>query len=320
MRVCLGLVVLQCVACAPRSSGSGDADEPPQAAPSEAAPSEAAPSEAPPPEIASPETTPPEATPALASGEGSLVGWWRSDSVCLELFENGDFELSVMSMGPKALVMGAARVTGTEPPTTTLELQVRRIWHARFTGRCRKVHELGDFVDEQRALGLRFEPGTPAAVKIIRVGEDELQLCGEDCQTLRRAVPILGARWRQAGLENPRTPTHPLEPGELLELDLDDTGGHVWVAQSRKDFATVYGSARAESTGPDRFSITFEPNGTTDQEDGAELSLWGEVPRTGQALVLRARRLPRQRLEVCNDERSCATLERQFDAFDHDLR
>ncbi len=261
-------------------------------------------------------TAVPTPTPALP------VGWWRSDSLCLELFEHGDFELSIMGRGgPKAMVMGAARTSDAQTPssTQTVELDVRRIWHARYTGPCRKIHELGGFVEEESALGLRFEPGTSATVTLTRIGKDELKLCGEDCQTLRRETPILGARWRKAGFEHPSNPTVSVEVGDLLEFDLDDSSAHVWAALGGEDIATVYGTATTKFTGPDRFSITFEPNGVTDQGKDAAISLWGAELRAGRSAKFSAHRLPEQRIEICDAAKHCVTLERQFDAYHHDL-
>lgn len=49
-----------------------------------------------------------QATPSLVTTP--LVGWWRSDALCLELFANGDFELSIMGAEPKIQVLGSASV------------------------------------------------------------------------------------------------------------------------------------------------------------------------------------------------------------------
>ena len=51
---------------------------------------------------------PDEAKADVARGveDARPLGWWRSSSVCLELLDNGDFELSMRGRGPKVLVMG----------------------------------------------------------------------------------------------------------------------------------------------------------------------------------------------------------------------
>jgi hypothetical protein len=253
-------------------------------------------------------------------GDGRPVGRWKSDTLCLETFANGDFELSIMNpRSAKALVMGAARVVATEQVSVTMELEVRRIWHARWTGKCRKEHEFGGFVDQERALGLTFEKGKPVNLKLTVIGDDELEVCGQSCVTLQREIPNLGGRWRIAGLEYPNNPKAIWKKGDMLELDIDESSGHLWVGIEPKKIGTVYGGVDVESLGADEFSLSFTPDGTMDDDAGREPQLWGNVLRKNDFAGFSARRLADQRLEVCDVSEHCATLERQFESDSHDL-
>jgi len=68
-----------------------------------------------------------------------------------------------------------------------------------------------------------------------------------------------------------------------------------------------------EPDGPGAFELKFTPS----QPAEGPVGLLGE-PLEGPR-QLRAKRLPGQKLELCDGER-CATLERGFDPYDHDLR
>ena len=95
----------------------------------------------------------------VAGDAAGLVGWWRSGDVCLELFANGDFELSDIDDEPKVMVMGQASVTAEGPGRYSLQLTTARIWKGRYVSSCRKHHELGDFVASREMLGVGFTPG-----------------------------------------------------------------------------------------------------------------------------------------------------------------
>lgn len=264
---------------------------------------ESAPGPQPPPSAERATAVRAEAARAEPPAAASLTGWWRSDGLCLELFANGDFELSVMEPGPKVLVMGTAAQVATAADAFDLRMTVARIWHARFTGPCRRTHELGEWAEEQEALGVRFAPGGSATLKLARK-DGALEVCGASCARLEPAAPVLGGRWRLAGLENASRPTVTFAAGDLVELAIRSDGGsaHLWTAKDATSWDVVDGSATAVPSGPDRFRVMLTP-----RDDGA-------------AVALEARRLPGERLEVCARADRCATLERLFDAYDHDLR
>ncbi len=219
----------------------------------------------------------------------SAVGWWRSDSLCFELFANGDFHLTLMGAAPKAQILGTAKLPGGD----RAELSVTRIWQARFTGPCRRTHQLGQWVDSKDALGVTFKPGASLTLTLARIDDDHVELCGKTCAKLSRETPALTGRWRRAGMASPTTPWM---TGDLLELDLGPTS-HLWIGAADGKHDTIRGQATARYVGADRFSIAL----TT-----------GE-----RSLDLTARRLPGERLELCADR--CSTLERQFDAYHHDV-
>lgn len=246
-------------------------------------------------------------------------GWWRGAGVCLELFANGDFEISVFGSDPKVLVFGGARLTPAGPDAFAVELTAAKIWKGRFTSPCRRHSELGDWAESQDVLGVRFTPGGVSSLTLRRAGEDALELCGERCETLRRETPILGARWRRAGLANPSHPTSPWAPGDLLELDLGEGSSHVWTGGEGAQPATAYGDAVVTSLGDDRFRVDFTPRFFADIPPGATPTLFDTPLPAGQTRTLSARRLPDQKLEAC-DGAHCATLERQFDAYEYRVK
>lgn len=237
------------------------------------------------------------------------IGWWRGDSVCLELFDNGDFELSDLGgKGPKVLVMGRVGSVEDAGGKQQLALEVARIWRARWAGPCRKRHQLGGWVDEHRVLGRAFAKGQNASVTVQRLDEETLELCADACVELHEEAPVLGARWRRP--ENSEL--------ELVELELDQTVSKIVVDDGGR-LPTIYGKADATLVADDTFELTFEPDASI--PGGAKKStLFGAPLREGQTRTFTARRLAQQRLEICDQSKHCATLQRQFEAHHYDLR
>ncbi len=285
------------------------------------------------PAVASPETvavtgglsTPPvpvageSAAPASPEDPAALVGWWRGQQTCIEIFKNGDFELTDNGE-PKVMVMGKASVTAGDGGFA-LALATERVWRARFTGPCRKVHETGDFKQEHEVLGVTFKPGESGSLRLRRTGADTVELCGDRCEPQKRDTPALGARWRRDKLEYPDRPEAAWAAGDLLELDIDDTLGHVWVGRAGGKFGTMYAKTVVRYVGPDAFVVTLTPERYHVDADIIKEtpSALGVTFAVGGTQELRVRRLAGERIEVCGVEKQCATLVRQFDAYDHDI-
>jgi hypothetical protein len=230
--------------------------------------------------------------PAPAS---AAVGWWRSDALCLQLFANGDFELSIMKPGyPKVQVLGSATVHGD-----AVTLNVKRIWQGRWTSACRKVVKSGQWIDSTEALGVTFAPKKQATLKLQRVDDGHVELCATDCVALHADTPVLVGRWRRADMEYPDQPKRPWRAGDLLELGLDEHPdlyeSHLWVGKAGTKFDEIQATGDVKYVSPDRFAITIGKRALT------------------------ARRLPDERLEVCDAPNHCGTLERQFDPDHYDL-
>lgn len=264
---------------------------------------------------AEPPTAPAPRDPAPDDPAG-LIGWWRGEGLCLELFANGDFELSVLDE-PKVQVIGRAVATPGGDDAFELALTSARIWRARFVGPCRKIHETGRWSDSQQALGVTFRVGERASLKLRRLGADQVELCGERCAALRRDTPALSGRWRRAELTYPDRPERPVAPGELLEIAFGPSG-HLWAGHAGVPFASAHGAASARFVGPDRFTITIAVERLADLPPGEVPSALGAPLAPGAARTFSARRLAEERLEVC-DASTCGTLERQFDAYHYDL-
>ena len=320
---CVGLVLL--ASC---DGQAGPSTAPPVASPPPVLPP-GSPSEASPP-VAAEGSTLPGASPVdpprdpAAAGEASpsapLIGWWRGDRVCLELFANGDFELSDLGDEPKVMVMGKASVGAEGGDGFALQLATERIWKGRYVSSCRKHHEYGGFIDSRDMLGVQFEPGTATALKLRRVGDAQVELCGVACATLTRATPALGARWRRAQMDFPDRPGATWQAGDLLELDLNTTLGHVWAGVADGKFATVYARVEVQYVSPDRFRVTLRPERYADAVvAGVPPTALGLRFPVGASQVLDVRRLSGERVEVCAAADRCATLERQFDGGHYDL-
>jgi len=299
------------VGCGAGTPGASSADVPTSVTPAaaDAAPSDAA-AGVPPSDAA-----PPDAAPSDAA---AAIGWWRSDDVCLELFANGDFELSLMRHEPKVMVMGSGRLTPDGGQGFTLALTPARIWKGRYVSRCRKDVASGDFIAEQEALGLTFKPGAASELKLRRVGATQVELCGQQCATLTRETPALVARWRRAELSYPDHPERAWQAEDLLEIALDRQLGHIWTGFADGKFGTVYGQTEARYVGPDRFTVTFTTERYADVPEGVTPEALGVSFPVGGRQVFEVRRLPGERMELCV-ERRCATLERQFDSSHYDL-
>ena len=248
-------------------------------------------------------------------------GRWRGDDLCLELFDNGDFQISLLHRPPKTLVMGTVGQAREEGEgTIAVDFEVARIWQARFSSACRKSVRSGTFADSARVLGVEADAEATLSLRLRPKSKTELEVCGERCVTLTCDEPILGARWRIAGLENAGNPEITWREGALLEVDIEEGLGHVWVGKSETEIATVYGALKAKPLGGDRFELTFTREADRDLGDAGEVGLFGKPLEPGATEVLQARRLPKQRLEVCRGDDPCVTLERQFDSSDYNLR
>ncbi len=230
----------------------------------------------------------------------SLVGWWRGEALCLDLFANGDFELSIMGAEPKIQVLGSASVAVDRSAIT---LNVKRIWRARYVSRCRKTHETGHWIDAADALGVTFAPSRSVQLALRPMRDGQLEVCAKSCATLKREKPVLLGRWRRAGFENASTPELTWAKGEVVELNLDATDYtcHVWIGNGPRTYDEIQGVGTARYLGPDRFAVTLT--------GGADKS----------AHEYTARRLKDERIEVCNKARLCSTLERQFDPYHYTL-
>lgn len=250
---------------------------------------------------------------------GPPIGWWRGDRICLELFANGDFELSISGDGPKVLVFGGARLSAAGGDAFEVELTVAKIWKGRWVSSCRKHNELGGWIDAQEALGVAFAPGAAASLKLRRVGGDAIELCGERCETLRRDTPALTGVWRRAGLEGLRIEEMTWAPGELLELKLAGSSSHVWSGVAAARWVTARGQADARWLADDRFVVTFTPTLLVDVPPGLAPTLFGAPLTVEQPRSLTVRRLAGERVEAC-DGALCSVLERQFDGYNYEVK
>ncbi|MEJ7603548.1 MAG: hypothetical protein WKG01_37020 [Kofleriaceae bacterium] len=248
-----------------------------------------------------------------------MIGRWKSESVCLELFANGDFEVSDIATRPKVLVMGKAKLEpDRKTGAITLHLATARIWRGRYVSNCRKHHQTGDFIVTREVLGAMFAPNTTTKLVLRRTSDTEIEVCGVQCAKLTRTTPLLGARWRRAKLAYPGSPETAWTAGELLEIKLDDMLGHVWAGLANKKFVAVYAKTEVKYESPDRFTLTVTPE-RYDADQKQPPRALGLAMSIGTSHELHVTRLAGQLIEVCAAPGRCATLERQFDGNSYDL-
>jgi hypothetical protein len=230
----------------------------------------------------------------------SLVGWWRSEALCLELFANGDFELSIMGSEPKIQVLGSASVAADRSAVT---LNVKRIWRARYVSRCRKTHEIGDWIDAVDVLGVTFAPKGTVKLALRPFRDGQIEVCAKGCATLKLEKSALLGRWRRDGFQNASKPEITWAKGEVVELNLDPTDYmcHVWIGSGPRTYDEIPGVGKARYLDPDRFAVT----------------LIAEADKSAHEYT--ARRLADEHLEVCDKAGHCSTLERQFDSYHYTL-
>jgi len=260
-----------------------------------------------------PEVAPPPKVPALDDPAG-LIGWWRGEHTCIELFANGDFEL-VDNRRPKVMVMGKVGVTAADGGFS-LALKTERIWSARFLSNCRKIHRTGAFKEDHGVLGVPFKPGETGTLQLRRTGEATVELCGTACEALTRETPHLGARWRRDNMDYPDRPESQWAAGELLELDIDEVSGHLWIGRAEHKFGRLAAKTVARYVAPDEFVVTVTPvRYDVDVETLTETpGALGVAFVIGGTQELGVRRLGGERVEVCGAANQCVTLARQFDS------
>lgn len=267
--------------------------------------------------------------PANSATESSPLLWgrWKGRRTCLDLFANGDFELSVLGRRHKVVVLGRTTQSAGDTDVIELELSVSGIWAARWTSPCRKSDRLGEWRDAQYALGAMFYPDEKTRLRLRRLAEGSIELCGERCETMATDKPLLGGKWFR-----PHAPGESVrvEAGELRHLDIQihrDEGrrsggiGYV-VSADEKYHPTAAGTATVTHQQADTFLLTFVPHRrsfVTRPPDESRTVL-GVQLRPETPAELRLRRLRDQHLEVCGGSGQCTTLQRRMDANSHDLR
>jgi hypothetical protein len=232
-------------------------------------------------------TVAPQPTPPSPAAP---IGWWRSDRVCLELHENGDFELAVMPPGnPKIVIVGAATTT-RDGEQWKVALTPKAIWQSRYISSCRKSVISAKQLDHQDVLGVVLKPGETATAT-LQIGDD-VKLCFADkCESLQAETPTLRGRWRlprkvEAGKEE----TWP--KGQMVQLDLGGVS-YTWTLYtgnggSSLDSVTGDQNSAVTLVGPDHYELTLGTRRFT------------------------ATRLAGQHLELCEDA-TCATFDWDFD-------
>lgn len=249
-------------------------------------------------------------------------GRWRSDHVCLEIFANGDFEISLpTAKSGKELIMGqasrsdsAADKAGATDTVFDLALQVKGIWRARYLGRCRKVHKTGHWVEQTRAFGATVHKGKALTLQMRQLEEGKIELCPKvessapaPCTTLMPDKALLGKNWKREGDQQT------VEAGVIVGIELGPQG---YIALQKSDgFQNrIYGSLVPIHISKDEFSLSFIP--AKDRLKGKP-SILGVPVET--RLELTATRLAGQQVQLCTSPDKCVRLDREFNSYAYEI-
>ncbi|MEZ4383833.1 MAG: hypothetical protein R3A79_21045 [Nannocystaceae bacterium] len=266
------------------------------------------------------ETTPAAATPEEPAAPRPLIGRWRGASVCLELYTFDEFELSLLSEGPKVTIRGAVERRPAPGEAGELAIVPRQIHRHRWVGPCRKT-VVGDAeLDSQEVLGSALRKGEAAALRLSPRADGSIELCGERCEVLEPDAPLLSGHWRDAGLERPGSPTTAWAEGALLNLDFKPAhpaSTTLWIGLPEARYLTVYGEAAARHVDGERFDLDFTPRmfaapsgAPPDAMADASPDALGRPIEVGRAVTFSAERLPAGALRICGRDDACAELPR----------
>ncbi len=270
--------------------------------------------------------TSPPAIKAPAKEPTVLAGRWRSDSLCIELFANGDFEISLPSKTQgKRLIMGLANISHKSEGKYILALQVHKIWQARWTSRCRKVHQTGKWLDSAPVLGMILKPESTAPFKLSLTGSSAT-LCTlekpEECQELQKDTPHLGLAWnakqRKDWAREPPANSSAPKNGTIAGLQLGNPGSITIVSQPG-ELTSLRGEFSLRSTTADVFQLRFTPDDPL-PDAPALPTLLGLKLEVQSPTLFKATRLANQQIEVCGAPAHCVHLQRYFDAYAWDFQ
>ena len=251
----------------------------------------------------------PERTEAEPSG---LVGRWRGNSVCLELYALGEFRLSVIGRGPKVELSGQVSQRASADGNHELELRPARIRRHRWVGRCRKRVVSAGWLESQEVLGTTLSVGAVTILRARAGAEGGLELCGQRCESLAAEEPRLHGRWRAQGPGDPLRPSRPWRTGELLDIELDDGELESWLGHQDGVMRRARGPMQLRPDGPDRFVATWlvseiERDAVPPVAE-TEMPMLGLQLRPGERFQLRLRRRADSALEVCGRGDACVRL------------
>ncbi len=263
---------------------------------------------------AAPEPSLERSATAPEAAAAPLIGRWQGDSLCLELYSTGEFELSLLGSGPKIVLTGTAQQRPADGDDA-IELVMRsaRIVRHRWVGPCRKTVVRAAELDEQNVLGVTFKKGASSTVNLrATLRGRELELCGERCETLTGAEPRLAGRWRDPRALHNADPAGGWRVGDVVDLKLaPGNSSSLWIGLSETAYFTAYGEAELRRRDDGRFELTFTPRLIVDVPEGmdkAKLELLGGPIAIGESRRLTARRRVNWRIELCGSGERCVTL------------
>jgi hypothetical protein len=268
------------------------------------------------------DAAPPVEEPAAPA---ALVGRWRGDTVCIELFAFDEFELSALSEGPKVTIRGAVDRRPAAGEAGELALVPATIRRHRWVGPCRKTVVGEAELDTQEVLGLDLRKGEAATLRLRPLDDGALELCGERCETLEPDAPLLGGHWRDAALDPRDPPKSAWSEGDLVDLELrpaHPTSTTLWIGLPEGRFLSVYGEAATRHVDGERFEVEFTPRmfaapsgSPPDQQAKTSPDALGRPIKVGLAAVFSVERRPGGAVRICGRPDRCAELPRYESPF-----
>ncbi len=242
------------------------------------------------------------------------TGRWRGQDLCLELFANGDFEISLPNAKTgKELIMGSATIEAKDDDSFHLGLKVNRIWRARWISSCRKINNSGHWIDATNTLGTAMTKGETSEMRLRLIGDGKIEVCSlgdeKQCAALSPDTALMGKTWKR-----PDDGSDAVQ-SELVQIQL---GKHGHLARLGNDDQQdrIYGKLTPNHQGADTFSLSFTPLELPDAEAAESIVVLGLVLRAETPSLFKATRLANQQIQLCGAKGQCLLLERSFESHD----
>jgi len=242
-----------------------------------------------------------------------LFGRWTGPHTCLELFPTGEFQISLLDEGPKVLILGTVTQHRLPDGAIRLELHASRIERSRWVSKCRKEVESERLLDAQVVVGTEITTAAPVTLTLAVKPNDQVELCGAECELLEKQTPLLLGDWRKAGIRSFADPGTSWTSGEVLQLGVHGDTLNLWVGGEGGEAYSAYGKLTQTSLAPGRFrievTVTLISATSTPGVNPDEIPALGAALHKDAARTLEVTRVAGG-VEVCGEAGNCSKLPR----------